>query len=298
MLNLLTRKHWLKFHLWLALVAGLFIALLGISGSLLLLKKPILEWEIGTSALYAINQNTTNQHQRLLSADLWRESATLAYPQLTKIMGTAEPLSGFIPATNAMVFGAAGNNGKLGIAFIDPYDASAKGFVIFDDLIFSKIVSLHRLLLLPPALGSWLVFACGILLIFSVISGLYLWWPKKGIKQLFYSLIHWRSGLKRIAKWQQWHAFSAIYFSLPLLIIAATGAFLSQPEIFLFINDSFDNKPLFTLLHRELGMGVVGLVIAFASGLMLPLFYISGLVIWWKKRQCRNATTKTNRKVK
>lgn len=258
----------------------------------MLLKKPILEWEIGTSALYVSNPHTANQAMEFLSSDLWRKSATLAYPQLTKIMGTAEPLSGFIPATNAMVFGAAGASGKLGIAFIDPYDASAKGFVIFDDLVFSKIVSLHRLLLLPPELGSWLVFACGVLLLFSVISGIYLWWPKKGIKQLIFALTHWRRGLRGVAKWQQWHSFSAIYFSLPLLIISVTGALLSRPEILVFINGFFENRSIFTLLHRELGMGVVGLVIAFTSGLMLPIFYISGLIIGWKKMRCRHATRK------
>ena len=276
----LARRYWLKLHLWLGLVIGFFIAILGISGSLLLLKKPILEWEIGTSVLYA------EHHQQIipLSPDNWRQSAKDAYPELTKIMGVAPPNTGFIPATNVMVFGQFSHSEKLGIAFIDPIDASAKGFVVFDDLIFSNLVSLHRLLLLPVSVGSWLVFSCGIVLLLSIITGVVLWWPKKGFKQLFPALINWRRGLKNGAKWRQWHYFLAIYFTLPLLLITISGMMLSRPDLFTSIISSQEIKRFISQLHSELGLGLSGIVIAFFSGIILPLLYISGVIIWWKKR--------------
>ncbi|MCW2256979.1 putative iron-regulated membrane protein [Providencia alcalifaciens] len=284
----LTRRTWLKIHLWLGLVIGFFIAILGVSGSLLLLKKPILEWEIGRSALYA-SPHSEHSEANTSAPDLWRQSAQQNYPQLIKIIGVALPETGFIPATNVMVFGKTSLSNKLGIAFIDPIDASAKGFVIFDDLIFSQIVSLHSVLLLPQNIGSWLVLSCGVVLTLSLISGVILWWPKKGIKSLFSALIDWHRGLKGAAKWRQWHYFVAIYLTIPLFVITLSGILLSRPELSSLLSLSSENKRFISQLHSELGLGFSGLIIAFLSGFVLPLLYVSGVIIWWKKRPHRRS---------
>ncbi|MDR2225450.1 PepSY-associated TM helix domain-containing protein [Providencia rettgeri] len=281
-----SRQYWLKIHLWLGLVIGFFIAILGISGSLLLLKKPILEWEIGQQALYA----TPHAQGTLLSSDIWRQQAKNSYPQLNKVMGVAPPNSGFIPATNAMVFGSVAPSNKLAIAFIDPINADAKGFVIFDDLLFAKVVSLHRLLLLPPDIGSWLVLTCGVVLIVSIVSGALLWWPRKNV---FSMLVHWKKGLKNGAKWRQWHYFFAIYFTLPLFIIAFSGVLLARPDLFTSLISAQEIKGLVSTLHSEIGLGFFGLLIVFFSGFLLPFLYISGVVIWWKKR--RSSALSVNR---
>lgn len=284
-----SRQYWLKIHLWLGLVIGFFISILGISGSLLLLKKPILEWEIGENALYASPNPQTN----MLSPDIWRQHAQEAYPQLNKIMGTAPPNTGFIPSTNAMVFGSISPSNKLAIAFIDPINAKAKGFVVFDDLLFAKVVSLHRLLLLPPNVGSWLVFTCGIVLTLSLLSGIILWWPKKNI---FSTLIHWKKDLQHAAKWRQWHYFFAIYFTLPLFIIAISGALLARPDLFTSFISVQETKGFISTLHSEIGLGFFGLIIVFVSGFLLPLLYVSGIAIWWKKRR-HSRKLSVNRKV-
>lgn len=284
-----SRKYWLKIHLWLGLVIGFFIAILGISGSLLLLKKPILEWEIGQSTLYA----TIKPHENLLPPEIWRQQAQKNYPQLSKVMGAAAPNTGFIPATNAMVFGSVSPSNKLGIAFIDPVNGNAKGFIIFDDLVFAKIVSLHRLLLLPPNIGSWLVFSCGIILIISILSGAVLWWPRKNFIS---NLVSWKKGLQNGAKWRQWHYFLAIYFTVPLLIIAASGILLSRPDLFNELISAQETKRFISTLHSEIGLSFFGLFLVFFSGFLLPFLYVSGVVIWWKKRR-HSRKLSTNRKV-
>lgn len=293
MAQYITRKTWLRLHFWPGIIIGFFISLIGMSGAVLLLKKPVLEWEIGKAVLYA---PPVTGKSAFLPPDIWRQHAQTAYPQLTRVMGEAAPRSGFIPATNAMVFGSVSHSNKLGIAFIDPVSGTAKGFVVFDDLIFSQIVSLHRTLLLPPASGGWLVAVSGIVLTLSVISGVILWWPRKGWRQFISALFLWRKGLQGAAKWRQWHYFFAIYFSVPLLLIAVTGIFLARPGILSLIPEY---KPLITQLHQDLGIGILGIIIAFVSGVLLPLLYVSGIVIWWKKRNHqRNCTSSVNGNIK
>lgn len=293
MAKYITRKNWLRLHFWPGIIIGFFISLLGISGAVLLLKKPVLEWEIGKAVLYAPPVTGTSA---FLSPDIWRQNAQMAYPELSRVMGEAAPGSGFIPATNAMVFGSVSGSDKLGIAFIDPVTGNPKGFIIFDDLIFSRIVSLHRTLLLPPVSGGWLVSLSGIILALSVISGIILWWPRRGWRQFISVLFLFRPGLQGAAKWRQWHYFFAVYFSLPLLLIAVTGIFLARPDILSVIPEY---KLLITQLHRNMGIGMPGLIIAFISGILLPLLYISGIVIWLKKRKHQhNYTSSVNGNIK
>lgn len=293
MAQYITRKNWLRLHFWPGIIIGFFISLIGMSGAVLLLKKPVLEWEIGKAVLYA---PPVTGNSAFLSPDIWRQNAQAAYPQLSRVMGEAAPGSGFIPATNAMVFGSVSHSDKLGIAFIDPVSCTPKGFIVFDDLIFSQVVSLHRTLLLPPVSGGWLVVICGIILTLSVISGIVLWWPRKGWHQFMSALFLFRPGLQGAAKWRQWHYFFAVYFSLPLLLIAVTGIFLARPDILSIIPEY---KPLITQLHQDMGIGIPGVIIAFLSGILLPLLYVSGIVIWWKKRKHqRNNISSVNGNIK
>ena len=45
------RALWRQAHLWLALLLGWVFALLGASGAVLVLRAPLLEWEVGAAAL-------------------------------------------------------------------------------------------------------------------------------------------------------------------------------------------------------------------------------------------------------
>ncbi|MBW5825212.1 PepSY domain-containing protein [Yersinia kristensenii] len=278
------RTWWLRLHSWLALSVGLLLVLIGISGSLLMLKSPLLQWEIGQQALIA-----APRQQPYADAEQWKLSAQQHYSQLKQIMGVAPPGSGFIPATNAMVFGKLQQRAGMGIAFIDPYDAQPRGFVVFDDLWFSHIVNLHRLLLLPAQWGGPLVALSGVVLLLSLISGLVLWWPK--IRALKSSLILQRRS-RGTLWWRQLHNISAIYLFFPLLLVTLTGIALAQPPWFAFIANPRAVKPLLSTLHSELLLGTAGKVLVFSSGLALPVLYCSGVMMWWRKRRARRLITR------
>ncbi|KTC43852.1 MAG: PepSY-associated TM helix domain-containing protein [Pseudomonas sp.] len=277
------REIWLGVHRWVALGLGLFLALLGLSGALLELKGPILRWEVGAQML----QLAPGRHDAPLQQGAWIEAASTAYPQLQKVFGAAAPRQGFLESDNAIVFGALRERPGTGIAMIDPYSAQPRGFFVFEDLWLARLVALHRSLLLPPAVGSLLVLVCGLALLVSVGSGLYLWWPGRRSWWKAASLRPGSTGNRRL---REWHNVAAAWLCLPLALIAGSGAWLARPELFTWLTATpMAAKPLFSAAHGHLLLGTPGAWLAFLCGISLPLLYITGLLLWWRKRASRRA---------
>lgn len=274
------RRLWLQVHLWLALTVGLLLALIGLSGSLLELKGPILRWEVGSQAL----DPTPGEHGQPLADKAWISAAMAAYPQFQKVFGAAKPRQGFLESDNAIVFGALKDRPGTGIAMIDPHTAEPLAFFVFDDLWLAKLVALHRALLLPPSLGTTALFACAMVLLGSLGSGLFLWWPGRRSWWKAATLRRGNQGLRRV---QEWHNVAAAWLCLPLAVIATSGAWLAKPDW--FVANPISLKPLFSAVHGHLLLGTWGAALAFACGLALPLLYITGLLLWWRKRASRQA---------
>lgn len=282
------RRFWLNIHLWIALTLGLVLALLGLSGSALVLRAPLLQWEVGAQATrlaYAPQPGAT-----LAPAQDWQAAARAAYPQLARIMGVAAPRQGFLFSDNAIVFGALQDRPGIGIAAIDPYDSTPRAFFVYDDLILAKIVAFHRALLLPRPWAGPVVAACGLLLLVSLATGAWLWWPRgkaPGRWRRALSLTRQSRGLRR---WLELHNVSAVYLFFPLLVLALTGAWLAQPAWFAGLGLEAALRPVASALHARLMLGLPGEALVFLAGLALPLLYVSGLIMWWRKRRMRRHT--------
>ncbi|WP_409284953.1 PepSY domain-containing protein [Pseudomonas protegens] len=277
------RDLWLGLHRWLALSLGLLLALLGLSGSLLELKGPILRWEVGASML----QLAPGEHRAPLEQSAWISAAASAYPQLQKVFGAAPPRQGFLESDNVIVFGALKERPGTGIAMIDPYSGEPRGFFVFEDLWLARLVALHRSLLLPQALGSNLVLVCGVVLLGSLGSGLYLWWPGR---RSWWKAASLRPGSRGTRRLREWHNVAAAWLCLPLLLIAASGAWLARPDLFTWLAaQPMAIKPVLSAAHGHLLLGAPGAWLAFLCGISLPLLYITGLLLWWRKRVARRA---------
>lgn len=271
------RKRWVAVHLWVALIVGFPLALLGASGALLVLKAPLLRWEVGAAAFTAVPQALP-----LAGETAWKAAAVAAYPQFDRVMGALAPRAGFMPSDNALVFGSLHDRKGFGIAALDPYTAEARAFFVFDDLKFSWVVALHRALLLPGAFGAWLVAVCGLALLASLMTGVWLWWPKG---KAWWTPFKIRASSRGYRRWSEWHQSVAGVAWMPLLVLAITGTILAVPQAFALLHrDSADIKAVFVALHGELMLGVFGQALVLAAGLTLPLLYVTGLVMWWRKQ--------------
>lgn len=281
------RRRWLAVHRWIGLLAGVVLAVQALSGMLLVLKRPLMKWEVG-AALVELQATAVPPPPAAAWADeaAWRDSARRAYPQLRRIAGAQGPNQGFLPSDNAMVFGAVEGRRGMGIAVLDPFTAEPRGFFHFDDLWLARIVALHRSLLLPPSLGGPVGAAFGALALLSLLSGLWLWWPRGG---RWRQALRWRAASHGVRRLRNWHEVIAVWLSLPLLVLTVTGIWLSVPGWFAWAGNPRTLKPIFSALHGHLLLGTAGQVVVTLAGMVLTVLCVTGMLLWWRLRPNRRS---------
>jgi len=161
------RLHWA-----LGLTAGLILAVMGVTGALLSYEEALTNW--------------ANSDRQVVQV---REMPPLALSTLIGRIEEQEPgkrvarltLKGDPAASVNVRFArdkAAG--GRPGSVFADPYDGTILG-PVRGEATFATILDFHRFLLLPGEGGGWgrqITGACAIALLFFVVSGMVLRWPK------------------------------------------------------------------------------------------------------------------------
>ena len=163
------RKLIIKIHRYLGLSAGALLCLIGVTGSLLVFDHAIDD---------AINPELTHAgdgaHVSSLS-ELVR-AATQAYPQapptrvyLARKQGAAHTVR--FPAPE-------GASGPVEVS-VNPMTAEVVAVRTWGSYLSSWVYRLHYTLLAGNA-GKNTVGALGIILFFFCVSGVYLWWPKRG----------------------------------------------------------------------------------------------------------------------
>ena len=76
-------------------------------------------------------------------------------------------------------------------------------------------------------IGKAITGLCNLAFLFILVSGPYLWWPKKWTWQHLRSIIFFRSGLAPKTRDFNWHNVIGVWMALPLFLIAGTGTFFS-----------------------------------------------------------------------
>jgi uncharacterized iron-regulated membrane protein len=222
------RKLWLHVHLWLGLVAGTVLAVIGLTGSLL-----VFWYEISASLnpeLFAV-QPPANATRR--SMDEIVAAAKAAFPPPTQPGGLQYPTE---PDAAVMFFGwdpsKPYSQTNLYNAFVDPYTAKAKGTRIVYDLsnplnhsFDGFLFKLHYALLLGDT-AKTAVGILGMFMIISVLTGLIVWWPLTGRwKQAL--TIKRGSGKERLNF--DLHKISGAYTAVIMLAVLFSGVYLNLP---------------------------------------------------------------------
>lgn len=109
--------------------------------------------------------------------------------------------------------------------FFDPYRGRFLGAQDYNATFFRQVIGIHRTLLagLPGRLVTETATSWGII---SLLSGLYLWWPRTRGKIRGVWLPRVRGAGRALRR--DWHAVTGMYFSLVLLVILGTGLFFSH----------------------------------------------------------------------
>lgn len=207
------RKLFAKLHLWLSIPFGIIIAIVCISGSVLVFEKEILELS------YPSRYFVSEVKEEPLTPAALMNSARQQLPDSIKINGlrvTSDP-----KRTYQVIL-----PGKRAAAFIDPYTGEIKG-VDGGQGFFMSMERLHRWLLDKYkrdgsfAWGKTIVGYSTLVLIIILISGIVIWYPrnKKMLKARL--KINARKGWFRF--FYDLHVSGGFYATLLLLVLSLTG---------------------------------------------------------------------------
>ena len=224
------RKLWLKVHLYLGLIVGAVFVLIGLTGSLLAFEAPLDEWL--NTKLMTVQADRENKSYLPLEAIV--ASGLKALP----VNGKANSL-GF-PRHSGLAFelwfeqpSAYADYSESHQIFINPYTAEVTGQRllidfkrIWRDPFKDFILRLHYSLGLAST-GMTIVGFIGLGLLFSVLTGLILWWPHPAkLKQAL--------TIKSNASSERFnfdlHKTFGFYTSFILLFLILSGVFMIFPE--------------------------------------------------------------------
>lgn len=201
------KKIFSKIHLWLAIPLGIIITIICLSGAVLVFRT---EMEEATQPeLYFVKENSG---KKMSIAEL----IPVVNAQLEK-----DTVNGItVPSDPGRTYSVSVASNPRASVYIDPYTGKILGKMDMDSF-FSKIMYLHRWLLIKRDVGKPIIGYTTLLLVVILISGFIVCFPKtrKQLKRRF--TINVRKGWKRF--WHDLHVSGGMYALIGLLVLALTG---------------------------------------------------------------------------
>lgn len=225
------RRLWLRVHLWIGLALGVLLALIGLTGSLLVFHQEIDEWMY--PALLHVTPPVPGAPLQSVGAMLnaaaarLPEGARLEFIYLPRHAQAAAKCGYLLPRSDT-------RRQDEWLAYVNPYTAEVTGMRLwyssrswFENPFVPFVFKLHYALLIwkygPPAVGVLSVF-----LLLSLLSGLYVWWPITGT---------WRRAIRLRRPLMSWHGnldvhrVSGLVFLPVLAVLIVTGIYFNVPSL-------------------------------------------------------------------
>ena len=206
------KKTFFQIHWFLGITAGLILSLMGVTGAIYSYEQQILKW---------INQDSytvqVENRAKLNPAEIYQHFHNTA-PELKINSITVASAASESSSINVAKEGA-----RRGLTMmINPYSAEMLPEIKGREF-FAFIQQLHRNLTVGPV-GKQITGACTLMLIFFVLSGLYLRWPKKHTWRQWFAVKPKLRGRNFI--WDL-HAVVGTWVIIFYLIFAMTGLYWS-----------------------------------------------------------------------
>jgi uncharacterized iron-regulated membrane protein len=123
--------------------------------------------------------------------------------------------------------------GRNRVYLVDPYSGKLLGARAPRTRAFlQKVEDIHRWLGTPPDQRTWgraVTGACNLGFLLLVISGPFLWIPRRWTRQTVRAIAWFRGGASARARDFNWHNTIGIWTAVPLLVIVASGVVMSYP---------------------------------------------------------------------
>ncbi|AOS97081.1 PepSY-associated TM helix [Microbulbifer aggregans] len=211
------RRSFFILHKYAGLTLGLLLSLIGLTGSLLVFDHALDEKLAPETVTFAPSNNPASYSEVLAAA----QAAVPGNPQPVRLMTPRQPGSPHVirfPSPE-------GAPGPIEVS-VSPTDAEVLAVRGWGKYTMSWIYRLHYTLL-AGSTGKTIVGLMGLLLLVFCVTGVVLWWPRKG---------RWRRALvirrdrNRFRLFFDLHKVLGIYFLPLLLLIAFSGVTMVFPK--------------------------------------------------------------------
>lgn len=214
----LLRKTIFWIHLAVGVIAGLIILLMSATGVLLTYEKQITYW--ADTRNYQSSSPVAGAAR--LPVETLLAKARDAQPQ--------SPVVSILQRADAAAPTAIGFTGNRTV-FYNSYTGDALGEGSKGARSFFRFVTdWHRWLGMEGAsraTGRAVTGISNLVFLFIVVSGLYLWWPRKQTWQQFKNILWFRRGLPGKARDFNWHNVIGFWSFVPLFAIVLSGVVIS-----------------------------------------------------------------------
>lgn len=161
------RKLWLRIHLYLGLIIGMFFVLQGLTGSINVFYR-----ELDEIIYPELEVSEPGQHHRP-----WDELLAIVKVAYPRREGAWILLLPRYPTAMLSALNTDPASQERLMVYVNPYTGEIVSSRHFGETFGTWGYSLHGDLFLGQT-GSYIIGVSGILFIVSLGSGLYLWWPK------------------------------------------------------------------------------------------------------------------------
>ena len=205
-------------HLWMGLLLAIPIIMIGLSGSALLLQREYLA--------YAIPAASTDGKQAPLEQMI--AAAAKALPENATARSVVPSLDAGTPTT--INFDVGGRPPRT-LVQIDPVtlEILGKAPVTNRGPILDFLIRMHVFLMLPAPIGFPLVGWMAAVMAFMAVSGIVLWWPRKGMWRHAFWM---RKSARGLRFHVEFHHVAGFWGSVILLLMGVSGLYLVFPDTF------------------------------------------------------------------
>lgn len=206
-------------HLTAGLIAGSVVLVMSVTGVLLAFERQLTEW--------------ADRDLRVVPPG--PGAPRLSISELIAGLRAAEPEA--MPSGLALRSDPAApvaiNLGRDRAVFLNPYTGAVLGEGSKRArAFFRSVTNVHRWLGTPEkgrAIGRGITGACNVAFLFLVISGFYLWWPRKGTKNAGRAIVLPKTKPRGKTRYFNWHNAVGFWCAPLLFFVVLSGMTLSYP---------------------------------------------------------------------
>lgn len=200
------RAVW-RWHFYAGMTSIPFVLLLSITGGIYLFEGPLDRW------IYRAYRIAPTNSGESLSAAVLADAAVAHHPESRWVEYRMPREAG-----GAAEVTVRDGSGIVHRVFVNPADASVLGTVRQDRTFLHIVRKTHSLAIAGPYARAIIEAVAGWVVIL-VVTGMYLWWPRGGIRKAFRIRGTW----SRRVLWRDTHAVSGAVLGLIIAFLAITG---------------------------------------------------------------------------